>query len=87
MIAAISVRGVPSNELSVASASNRTALQVGNAVGIAIVIAVLGDPRGPEALAAFRRAWLVMVVGAIVTAAALVTVGRADDRDRSTSSY
>jgi hypothetical protein len=34
------------------SASNRTALQIGKAVGIA----VLGDPQGPEALGAFRRA-------------------------------
>jgi MFS family permease len=77
MIAAISVRGVPSDELSVASASNRTALQVGNAVGIAVVIAVLGDPRGPDALDAFRRAWVVMVFGAVVTAGALLSVGRA----------
>jgi hypothetical protein len=75
MIAAISVRGVGSGELSVASASNRTALQIGNAVGIALVIAVLGDPRGPDALASFRRAWVVMAVGAVVTALALASVG------------
>jgi EmrB/QacA subfamily drug resistance transporter len=83
MIAAISVRGVPSNELSVASASNRTALQVGNAVGIALVIAVLGDPRGPEALASFRRAWVVMIIGALVTAGALVSVGRGGSHVRT----
>ena len=76
MIAAISVRGVESADLSVASASNRTALQIGNAVGIAVVIAVLGDPRGPEALGSFRRAWVAMVAGAVVTAVAIAGVGR-----------
>ena len=74
MIAAISVRGVPSHELSVASASNRTALQIGNAVGIAVVIAVLGDPRGPEALVDFQRAWVVMAIGAVITAVAIAAV-------------
>ena len=74
MIAAISVRGVPSAELSVASASNRTALQIGNAVGIAVVIAVLGDPKGPESLGSFRRAWVIMVLGAVVTALAIASV-------------
>ena len=74
MIAAISVRGVANAELSVASASNRTALQIGNAVGIAVVIAVLGDPRGPDALVAFRRAWVVMAAGAVVTALAIASV-------------
>ena len=74
MIAAISVRGVPSHELSVASASNRTALQIGNAVGIAVVIAVLGDPRGPDALVDFRRAWVVMAIGAVITAVAIASV-------------
>ena len=75
MIAAISVRGVENADLSVASASNRTALQIGNAVGIALVIAVLGDPRGPEALGSFRRAWVVMVAGAVVTALAIGSSG------------
>jgi MFS family permease len=71
MIFAASVKGVPSADLSVASASNRTALQIGNAIGIAVVIAVLGNPTGPEALADFRRAWVVMAVGAVATAAAI----------------
>ena len=74
MIAAISVRGIPSAELSVASASNRTALQIGNAVGIAVAIAVLGDPGGPEAIGAFRRAWVVMSAGAVLTAVAIASV-------------
>jgi MFS family permease len=85
MIASISVRGVAGADLSVASASNRTALQIGNAVGIAVVIAVLGDPRGPEALASFRRAWLVMIAGAVVTATALATVGRPRPSGRAPS--
>jgi hypothetical protein len=43
-------------------------------VGIAVVIAVLGDPRGPEALGSFRRAWVVMGLGAVVTAVAIASV-------------
>ena len=86
MIAAISVRGVPSAELSVASASNRTALQIGNAVGIAVVIAVLGDPRGPEALGSFRQAWVVMGIGAVVTALMIASVEPARRAPRARNS-
>jgi hypothetical protein len=64
----------------VASASNRTALQIGNAVGIAVVIAVLGDPRSPQALGSFRQAWVVMSIGAVVTALAMASVESAGVR-------
>ena len=46
MIRPACVRGVEGSDLSVASAANRMTLQIGNAVGIALVIAILGDATG-----------------------------------------
>jgi hypothetical protein len=47
---------------------------MGNAIGIAIVIAMLGNPKGPQALADFQRAWVAMAVGALSTAVAMLLV-------------
>lgn len=76
MIAAASVRAVAAGDLSVASASNRTALQIGNAIGIALVVAILGDPRGPDALPGFHTAWVVLTAAGLLTAALVAAVGR-----------
>lgn len=76
MIASASVRGVSAGDLSVASASNRTALQIGNAIGIALVVALLGNPQGPEALPEFQRAWLLLGAMSLVTAVLVLSVGR-----------
>jgi hypothetical protein len=86
MIAAISVRGVPSAELSVASASNRTALQIGNAVGIAVVIAVLGDPRGQKRSGPSARpgsSWASVRFVTALAIASVETARRAFSRDSS----
>jgi MFS family permease len=74
MIAVAVVRGVGPDELSLASATNRTSLQLGNAVGIAAVVAVLGETTGPDALADFRRAWVLLaaLAGLSLTAVALM---------------
>jgi NTE family protein len=68
MIGSACVRGVEGSDLSVASAANRMTLQVGNAVGIALVIAILGDVSGHAMLHQMRVAWAV-------TAAMVVAVG------------
>jgi MFS family permease len=60
MIAVAVVRGIGTDELSLASATNRTFLQLGNAVGIAAVVAVLGNTTGSGALSDFRLAWTVL---------------------------
>jgi EmrB/QacA subfamily drug resistance transporter len=50
--------------------------QFGIALGVAILIAVLGDPDSAHALTAFRRGWEVMLGGAIATALVAMTIGR-----------
>lgn len=75
MIAVAVVRGIGSDELSLASATNRTFLQVGNAIGIAIVVAVLGNVVGSDALSDFRVAWLVLAALAVSCACAVAVAG------------
>jgi len=74
MIGSACVRGVESADLSVASAANRMTLQIGNAVGIALVIAILGNATGHGMLDQMRVAWAVtaaMVVAVAMTMALL----------------
>jgi MFS family permease len=75
MIALAVVRGVGADELSLATASNRTSLQLGNAVGIAVIVAVLGETTGPEALANFRRSWELLAALAVVSLVAVALMG------------
>jgi hypothetical protein len=46
--------------LAVGSAVNQTARQVGGAVGVAVLVAILGNPASPQAaLPHFRHLWLL----------------------------
>jgi Na+/melibiose symporter-like transporter len=81
MIQSACVREVASTQLSVATATNRMALQVGNAIGIALVIAILGSSEGPGAIDRYRSAWTVLAVVGVTCAALLSGVGgRAADQ-------
>ena len=74
MIAVAVVRDVGSGELSLATATNRTFLQLGNAIGIAVVVALLGTTVAGDALHEFRLTWTVLaMVGVVCTAAVGVT--------------
>jgi MFS family permease len=75
MIQSACVRDVASTQLSVGTATNRMALQVGNAIGIALVIAILGSAEGPGALDRYRGAWTVLAVVGVTCAALLTGVG------------
>src|SRR5713226_1558298 len=50
--------------------------QFGIALGVAILIAVLGTPRGAEILGSFRSGWEVMAGMAFASAIAAVAIGR-----------
>jgi MFS family permease len=75
MVAVAVVRGIGREDLSLASATNRTFLQLGNAIGIAVVVAALGETVGPGALGAFRRTWVVLGVLALACATAVAVTG------------
>jgi NTE family protein len=80
MIGAACVREVEAVDLSVASAANRMTLQIGNAIGIALVIAILGDAKGVDALHHMRVAWAVTAALAAAVGLAMATVGTAPIR-------
>jgi hypothetical protein len=69
----------PRAQLASGSAVLSMGRQLGSAVGVAVLVAVLGDhPAGD--LAGFDRAWIVVLVTAALTAAAGLAVGRRADR-------
>jgi EmrB/QacA subfamily drug resistance transporter len=70
-----SADAAPRAELASGSAVLATARQLGSALGVAILVAVLGArPAGD--LAGFDRAWTVVVITAAMTAAAGLAAGR-----------
>jgi hypothetical protein len=74
MIAVAVVRGIGTDELSLATATNRTFLQLGNAIGIALVVALLGTTSAANALHEFRLTWSVLAaLGLVCTSAVAVT--------------
>jgi MFS family permease len=75
MIAVAVVRGIGPDELSLATATNRTFLQLGNAIGIAAVVAVLGTAKGAGALGEFRTAWTILGVLGTACAVAVAVTG------------
>jgi hypothetical protein len=75
MIAVACVRGMGRNDLSLATATNRTFLQLGNAIGIAAVVAVLGTARGAGAIGEFRLAWMLLASLALCCALAITVTG------------
>ncbi len=74
MISVAVVRGIGTDELSLATATNRTFLQLGNAIGIALVVAMLGATTAVDARSEFRLAWTVLaLLGLMCTMAIAVT--------------
>ena len=74
-----SADAVPQAQLASGSAVLSMGRQLGSAVGVAVLVAVLGDhPAGD--LAGFDRAWIVVLVTAAMTAAAGLAAGRRADR-------
>ena len=74
MIGAAAVRDVDRFDLSVASASNRMSLQIGNALGIALAIAVLGDAANAALLTPMRRVFGLAAFTAVGVAVAMSTL-------------
>lgn len=65
-----------SESFAIGSALNAMARQIGAALGVALVIAVIGDPSALEAAGAFDHAWMLAVLLSILTVVASMRLGR-----------
>ena len=75
MIGSACVRNVSGVDLSVASATNRMTLQIGNAIGIAMAIAFIGNAKGQAIIDPVRHAFVVMACLALTVGIAMSMVG------------
>ena len=67
---------LPAARFATGSAVYGMTRQFGIALGVAVLVAVLGAPRGTEILGAFRTGWEVMAGTAVASAIAAVAIGR-----------
>jgi EmrB/QacA subfamily drug resistance transporter len=74
MLQSAGVRDVGAARFSIANASTRAALQLGSAVGIAGLVAILGDRS--NTLDDFRTAWLMISIFAVSTALLILPIQR-----------
>jgi EmrB/QacA subfamily drug resistance transporter len=68
VLSAAAVSTLPPARFAVGGAVNQTARQIGGAVGVAILVVILGEPRTPtEALAGFHHLWLYAMAMALAS--------------------
>ena len=71
VLSAAAVSSLQPARFAVGSAVNQTARQVGGALGIAVLVAILGAHRvGPDALASFRHLWTYCAGAAVIAGVA-----------------
>jgi EmrB/QacA subfamily drug resistance transporter len=75
MLQSAGVRDVGAARFSIANASTRAALQLGTAVGVAVLVAILGERT--NTLSDFRAAWLMIAIVAVATAVLIAPIRRA----------
>jgi EmrB/QacA subfamily drug resistance transporter len=66
---------LPPDRATTGSAVLNMSRQVGSALGIAVLVVVLASPH-PDALALYRRGWVVEIGAALAAAVALIALGR-----------
>jgi EmrB/QacA subfamily drug resistance transporter len=75
-LTATAVAAAPGTEYATATGLNSVARQVGAALGVALVVAILGTPSAAEAAAAFDRAWTFAAACFFVAGLGCLFVGR-----------
>ena len=70
------VQGLPARLYATGSGLNATARQLGGVLGVAIVIAILGQA-GTSGHSAFVNAWTFAAIAAFMSAAAVLVLGQA----------
>ena len=75
-LTAAAVAATPGTEYAMATGLNSVARQVGAALGVALVVAILGTPSAAEAAAAFDRAWAFGAACFVIAGLGCLFVGR-----------
>ncbi len=75
-LASAAAASLPAARFATGSAVFGMSRQIGSAMGIAILIAVLGNPASDEAVVAFQRGWYVMLGASLAAAVAAAFIGR-----------
>ena len=75
------VASAPGESFGTATGLNSVARQVGAALGVAIVVAIIGEPSPLEAAQAFDNAWTFCAVALVVAGAGCLLVGRIGGQD------